>query len=91
MPRPDDNKPDFPPSYELHVRAGIFGEPDFQSFQRFDLKDLIGELYEVKSVRVLKLSSLDDGKALTLPARTQGDNLQSLPNGVGESRAVPEH
>jgi len=62
MPRPDDNKPDFPPSYELHVRAGIFGEPDFHSFQRFDLKDLIGELYEVKSVRVQNFLLLTTAK-----------------------------
>jgi len=55
LPRPDDHKPAFPPSYTLHVtpsngEGGNFGGDDFQSFEDYSLRDIVAALYDVNPV-----------------------------------------
>jgi uncharacterized protein (TIGR03435 family) len=76
-PRIDEDKPDFPPSYTLHV-APSQGEdrnnssgPAFRSLKGYALKDAIQELYNVNPIRIHLPASLDNRKsydfALLLP------------------------
>lgn len=69
MPRFEDHKPDFPPSYAVHISptkhessGGNFGGMDYYSFQRYDLKDMLAELYGTTAIRILLPPGLDDGK-----------------------------
>jgi uncharacterized protein (TIGR03435 family) len=85
MPRPDDHKPDFPPSYTLHVSpaklegGGNYGGSNFVSFQGFDLKGIISELYNLNPVRIQLPAPLDDGKGydfdLVLPEPDSKENI----------------
>jgi uncharacterized protein (TIGR03435 family) len=66
MPRSDDRKPDFSPSYALHVLpsrvkgTGNYRGDDFWSLQGFDLKGLISVLYDLNTVRIRLPASVDD-------------------------------
>jgi len=69
LPRPDDHKPDFPPSYTLHIapsqgnNEGNFAGPDFFSLQGYDLKGVLVEIYmNLNRIRIDVPPSLDDGK-----------------------------
>ena len=78
MPRPEDGRPDFAPSFEVHIApargkgAGESGGDDFWSFQNLDLKDILSILYETARVRIQLPPALDDGShydvAIVLPA-----------------------
>lgn len=68
MPRPDDHKPNFPPSNALHVtpsgkdgESGNYAGPDFWSLNGFTLKKLIAEVYSLNPIRVHLPASLDNG------------------------------
>jgi len=68
MPRLDDHKPSFSPSYTLHVtpsqkdgESGNYGGPDYWSLNGFDLKKLIAELYSINPIRIHLPASLDNG------------------------------
>ncbi|HLK69362.1 MAG TPA: TIGR03435 family protein [Bryobacteraceae bacterium] len=83
LPPPDDHKPNFTPSYELHIspahgEGGNFGGDNFQSYQGYDLKDLLAALYDVNPVRIHLPALLDDGKrydfAILLP-RTESREM----------------
>jgi uncharacterized protein (TIGR03435 family) len=76
--RPTENKPDFPPSYTVHISPSereygtvSSGGPSWQSFQGFDLKGIISELYDINPIRIEIPASLEDGKlydfSLVLP------------------------
>ena len=77
MPRPDDYKPNLPPSYNLHVLpsqiagTGNYSGMDFWSLQGFDLKGVISVLYNINPIRIALPASLDDGRrydfSLVLP------------------------
>jgi uncharacterized protein (TIGR03435 family) len=78
MPRPEDQRPAFPPSDELHVSpakddlgSGNSSGDDFWSLQGFTLKSLIAEIYDLNPIRIVLPASLDDGKrydfAIVLP------------------------
>jgi uncharacterized protein (TIGR03435 family) len=85
MPRPEENKPDFEPSYIVHIapakdEASMNASgPDYRSLRSFTLKDLIVELYDVAPVRIQLPASLDDGRryeiALVLPERESKDQM----------------
>ncbi len=79
MPRPEDNRPAFPPSETLHVSpakdevgSGNSSADDFWSLQGFTLKALIEEMYDLNPIRISLPASLDNGKrydfAIVLPA-----------------------
>jgi uncharacterized protein (TIGR03435 family) len=77
MPRPDEHKPHFPPSYTLHIspsqgeERGNFGADDFWALQGYTLKDAIDALYDLNPIRVDLPASLDNNRhydfALVLP------------------------
>jgi hypothetical protein len=79
MPRPDEHKPGFPPSYTLHVSPsqgedrGNFGGNDFIALRGYTLPDAINYLYNANPIRVYLSASLGDKKrydfALVLPDR----------------------
>ena len=77
MPRPDDHKPDFPPSYTPHISpsqsdgSGNFGGMDSWSLQGMTLRAAIAEIHNLQPIRIQLPASLDDDKrydfALVLP------------------------
>ena len=62
----EDKKPNFAPSYTVHISPSAGGESNnaagdgFRNFQHFTLKDLIAELYNTTRGRVLLPASLDE-------------------------------
>jgi len=86
MPRIADHKPDFPPSYTLHVSPsqsegrGNYGGPAFWSLKGYALKDAIQELYGVNPVRIYLPASLDNDKrydlALSLPEEESQEKMR---------------
>jgi uncharacterized protein (TIGR03435 family) len=64
----NEHKPDFPPSYTLHVLlsqingTGNYGGMDFWSLQGFDVKGIIGMLYNLNRIRIELPASFDDGE-----------------------------
>jgi uncharacterized protein (TIGR03435 family) len=78
MPRAGDYKPDFPPSYTVHISpakdedSGDFADNTFHSFRSFTLRNYISQLYDINLIRIVLPPALDDDKrfdiALVLPA-----------------------
>ena len=68
MPRAEDYKPDFPPSYTVHISpakekdGGDFSGDHFQSFRSFTLRNYISQLYEINPIRIVIPPALDDDK-----------------------------
>ncbi len=58
MPHPEDNKPKFPPSYEVHIAPSTTlgttsnSAPDYWSVGGFDLKAIVAQAYGVEETRV---------------------------------------
>jgi len=77
MPRSDNYKPEYPPSYTVHISlakspdGGNFGSDTFHGFQGLTLKNVIAQLYDINFIRVLLPPALDDDQrydiALVLP------------------------
>src|SRR5438309_8909198 len=66
---PTENQPDFPPSYTVHILpstlengTGNFGGDSWQSFQRYDLRAIISQVYSITPIRIELPASLDDGR-----------------------------
>jgi uncharacterized protein (TIGR03435 family) len=88
MPRMDDHKPHFAPSYALHVSiAKGEGRSDsssdeFLSMQGVGLKDAIERVYGVNPIRVRLPAALDDDKrydfALVLPESVSREKMNEL-------------
>jgi len=86
MPRPDDHKPAFPPSYTVHVslspgdERGNSSSDDFWSLQGYTLNEAIVELYDVNPIRVHLPASLDNKKhydfALVLPEQESREKMK---------------
>jgi uncharacterized protein (TIGR03435 family) len=77
---PTGNQPDFPPSSTVHILpsgldngTGNFGGDSWQSFQGYDLRGIIGEVYSTTPIRIELPASLDVGRrydfSLVLPQR----------------------
>ncbi|MGA2889227.1 MAG: TIGR03435 family protein [Terracidiphilus sp.] len=68
MPRADDHRPAFPPSFTLHVSPsqsngqGNFASGDFLVLQGYSIKDAIGFLYDFNPVRIQIPTSLDNSE-----------------------------
>lgn len=68
IPRAEDKRPKFPPSFDLHVSPsksighGDFGSNDYRSLQGFDIKSALLTLYGVSATRMDFPQSLEDGK-----------------------------
>jgi hypothetical protein len=77
MPRTDDHKPDFPPSYAVNISpaktadGGDFSSNRFQNFQGVTLRHILAQVFDVNPVRILLPAALDDNKlydvAIALP------------------------
>ena len=85
MPRLDDNKPKFPPSYEVHITSSTTlgttstSAPDYWSVGGFDLKSIVAEAYGVDESRVDFRDAAAAGKrydvALVLPQPEDHDAM----------------
>jgi uncharacterized protein (TIGR03435 family) len=85
MPRAEENKPDFAPSYVVHISPAKDEDslnasgPDYLDLKSFTLKALIQELYDVPPIRIQLPATLDDAKryevALVLPEREEKDQM----------------
>ena len=104
-PRIEEHKPDFPPSYTLHV-APSQGEdrhnssgPAFRNLKGYALKDAIQELYNVNPIRIHLPASLNNGNsydfALLLPEQEDASQMNDrMRQGIEEYfhvTAVREH
>lgn len=86
MPRAEDHRPAFPPSYTAHVspsqsdERGNFGSNDFLALQGYTLKETIEYLYGFNPIRVQLPSSVDDGKrydfSLVLPDQESSEQMK---------------
>jgi uncharacterized protein (TIGR03435 family) len=87
MPRAEEHKPDFPPSYTLYISpakdeiSGDFSNGTFHSFQGFTLKVVISQLYEINPIRIHLPPALDDDKrydfALVLPEYESQESMNN--------------
>jgi uncharacterized protein (TIGR03435 family) len=79
MPRPDDHKPNFPPSYEVHISPsqgedrGNYGGNSYWSLRGTPLKEAIQKVYgNINPIRIHLPATLDTSKrydfSLVLPA-----------------------
>jgi uncharacterized protein (TIGR03435 family) len=89
MPRAEDHKPDFPPSYELHVSAshgesgrGNYGGMDYWKFADLTLKEVISEVYGLygrNPARIELPTALDTGEryefSFVLPKPESADQI----------------
>jgi uncharacterized protein (TIGR03435 family) len=85
MPRAEDHKPPFPPSYTLHVSPsqsdgqGNSASGDFLALQGYSLKDAIAFLYDFNPIRVQLPASLDNDKrydfSLVLPEQESREQM----------------
>jgi uncharacterized protein (TIGR03435 family) len=86
MPRAEDHRPSFPPSYTVHIspsqgdESGNFSSDDFWSLQGLKLIDAIAFLYDVNSIRIQIPPSFDDGKrydlSLVLPEQESQEQMK---------------
>jgi uncharacterized protein (TIGR03435 family) len=85
MPRPEDNKPKFPPSYEVHITSSTTlgttsaSAPDYWSVGGFDLKSIVAQAYGVDESRIDFRDAAAAGKrydvALVLPQPEDHDAM----------------
>jgi uncharacterized protein (TIGR03435 family) len=97
-----DHKPDFAPSYRLHVSptrhelgGGNFSGPDYWSLQDFDLGSLLSEITGVNRIRIELPAALEDGKrydfAIVLPAPEKRENMcRLIQRGIEEQFHITE-
>jgi uncharacterized protein (TIGR03435 family) len=89
MCQPSPYKPEFPPSYDLHVSradrsrlrgSGNYAGPDFLSLQGYDLRHAISHVYEFSPIRIHLPALLNDGTpynlAMVLPTPEDGAKLR---------------
>jgi uncharacterized protein (TIGR03435 family) len=83
---PDNHKPNFPPSYELHVSLskgedrGNYGGDSFRSLRDYTLKEAIQDVYnDINPTRIHLPESLNNDKhydlSLVLPAPESRENM----------------
>jgi uncharacterized protein (TIGR03435 family) len=85
MRRPEDGRPKFPPSYEVHITSsttlgtGSKSAPDYWSVSGFDLKSIVARAYDVDESRVDFRSAAAADKrydvALVLPQAEEHDTM----------------
>ncbi len=87
IPRAVECKPDFPPSYTVHITpaknddSGDFGGDACRSFQGFALKDVLADIYGINPVRIHLPASLDGAQrydiALVLPTPESNESIHN--------------
>ena len=88
MPRPQDHRPDFAPSYEVHIaparskNGGNFAGPDYWSLQGFTVKNVLAEVSRVNAIRIQLPASVDTAArydvAVVLPRPEEREEKQRL-------------
>ena len=88
MPRPQDHRPDFAPSYAVHIapahskNGGNFAGPDYWSLQGFTVKKLLAEVSGVNAIRIQLPASVDTAArydvAVVLPRQQEREEILGL-------------
>ncbi len=88
MPREEDHRPNFAPSYEVHIapahddNGGNFAAPDYWGLQGYTLKSLLAEVSGVNAIRIELPASVDtDARydvAVVLPRPEEREEILSL-------------
>ncbi len=88
MPRPQDHRPDFAPSYEVHIapahsdNGGNFAGTDYWSLQGFTVKKLLAEASGVNAIHLELPASVDtDARydvAVVLPRAEEREEILGL-------------
>jgi len=83
----DKNRPNFPPSFALHVSRsqdevrGNYGGDDFTALRGYTLKEAITHVYGMNPIRMLVPPSLDGGTrydfSIVLPAREEWETMKA--------------
>jgi uncharacterized protein (TIGR03435 family) len=87
IPRAEDYRPKFAPSYALHVTpsedddAGNFSGDDFKALKGYTLKEAILNLYDVNPVRIILPATFDDGRrydfSMVLPGHEDSEAMKA--------------
>jgi len=88
MPRPQDHRPNFAPSYEVHIapahskNGGNFAGSDYWSLQGFTVMKLLAEVWGVNAIRMQLPASVDTAArydvAVVLPRAEEREEILSL-------------
>ncbi len=85
MLRTDDHRPAFPPSYSVHVSVsqgeerGNASADDYRTLKGYTVKEAVGELYDVNSIRLQLPVTFDNNKrydfALVVPKQESREKM----------------
>jgi uncharacterized protein (TIGR03435 family) len=85
--RPVEYKPDFPPSYTVHISpaknddSGDFSGDAYRNFQGFALKDVLADIYGINPIRIHLPASMDGDQryniALVLPKPESNESVHN--------------
>jgi len=89
MPRAEDHRPDFSPSYEVHIspahdaqNGGNFAGPNYWSLQGYTVKNLLAEVLGVNAIRIDLPPSVDtDARydfSVVLPRPEEKEEMRRL-------------
>ncbi len=89
MPRVADHRPDFAPSYAVHISparkqgdGGDYAGPDYWNLQGLTVRQLLAEMSEVNPIRIGLPASVDTGTrydfAIVLPKAEDRDSMRGL-------------
>lgn len=88
MPRAQDHRPDFAPSYEVHIaparskNGGNFAGTDYGSLQGFTVKNVLAEVSGVNAIRIQLPASVDTAArydvAVVLPRQEEREAILGL-------------
>ncbi len=89
MPRTEDHRPDFPPSYTVHIapahdrlNGGNYAGDDYWSLQGYTVRKLLAEMLGVNPIRVDLPASIDPNTrydfAIVLPKAEETESKRSL-------------
>jgi uncharacterized protein (TIGR03435 family) len=89
MPRPQDHRPDFSPSYAVHIApakdelgGGNFSAMDYWSLQGYTVKRLLAEMLDVNPIRIDLPASIDARArydfSIVLPKNEDKETMRNL-------------
>jgi uncharacterized protein (TIGR03435 family) len=101
MPSPDAHKPNFPPSYTLHVTPasgespGNYGGDNFRTLQGYTLREAIEDVYGTNRIRVQVPADIDDRKrydfSMLLPQPAPPEHLDRDKLNTYFQRGIEDH
>ncbi len=89
MPRSEDHRPDFPPSYAVHIapandqlNGGNYAGMDYWSLQGYTVRRLLAEMLDVNPIRIDLPASVDTNTrydfAIVLPKPEEAESKRTL-------------